>query len=498
MSDVTCDRRTVLRSAGALVGAPAVGTALAGDCPDTETTRLAGRVVPGDAAVRTHRLRTLDTCELRVDLSGPGDADLDLYLTLDGRQPTTTDYDLKSWTDGSDERVVVDGTRLEAGKEVAVRVEPFRGGGEYELSITERGVRSVDREGRLRLVAVEPRADGRTVRAVPATLSAALDSVDAGGPDREHVRLENDGDGPVDAAEYTLADGDGHRLDLPDVEVPAGYDLLVVSGRETAPVVDDGHERVTVGWPAEDVWDDDGDRARLFAAGDVVDRLTYGDAAGLGVERVRPVGEDESVTVVNGGDRPVDLSGYALVDRDGHRYEFDRTLGAGETLQLFTLGRGDVDPDQVSGDQVVFWNRITTVWDREGGRAALVDPEGEVLDRYEYDGRGEDEGDLSVVAVDATGEDEAVVLRNGRDRTVELAGYTVGDAGGESFEFGYRLLGPGRTLKLFTRSRAAVDGAAMTGDVNVFRGRPRSVWDRSGDTVTLADAEGEVIDRYEY
>lgn len=76
-----------------------------------------------------------DTCEVTVSLDGPANADFDLYVTADGRRPTTSDYDARSVSSDSTESVTL--TAVDGG--VGVLVDSYAGGGQYQLGVEEVG-----------------------------------------------------------------------------------------------------------------------------------------------------------------------------------------------------------------------------------------------------------------------------------------------------------------------------------------------------------------------
>nr|P29143.1 RecName: Full=Halolysin; AltName: Full=F-II; Flags: Precursor [Natrialba asiatica DSM 12278]pir/A42605/ halolysin (EC 3.4.21.-) - Natrialba asiatica (strain 172P1) [Natrialba asiatica]BAA01049.1 halolysin precursor [Natrialba asiatica] len=114
-------------------GDPGDGTC--GDETNTETAE--GNISssnPSDAY--SYTLDTADPCSATVSLSGPSSADFDLYLTLDGRTPTTSDYDRRSYNWGSDEEISVD---LSGNEELGILVNQYSGSGSYTLTIEELG-----------------------------------------------------------------------------------------------------------------------------------------------------------------------------------------------------------------------------------------------------------------------------------------------------------------------------------------------------------------------
>ena len=111
----------------------------------------------------------------------------------------------------------------------------------------------------------------------------------------------------------------------------------------------------------------------------------------LKITRIEPKGNAEEgkealgefVRIANIADRSLDVSGYSIADRDGHRYEFPSAqLRPGYVLTLVT-GEGQDRRDQV-GPVTLYWNRRAGVWNDRGDTAYLRDPKGEVVDRFEY------------------------------------------------------------------------------------------------------------------
>jgi serine protease len=85
----------------------------------------------------SYSTRTNSPCQIEVSLVGPADADIDLFVTLDGRTPTPDDYDASSETADANEQIILDD--IDASTELGIRVEGIRGGGEFEISVEEVG-----------------------------------------------------------------------------------------------------------------------------------------------------------------------------------------------------------------------------------------------------------------------------------------------------------------------------------------------------------------------
>ena len=111
----------------------------------------------------------------------------------------------------------------------------------------------------------------------------------------------------------------------------------------------------------------------------------------LKIARIEPKGNAEEgkealgeyVRIANVSDQSLDVSGYSIADRDGHRYEFPSAqLRPGYVLTLVT-GEGQDRRDQ-AGPVTLYWNRRARVWNDRRDTAYLKDPKGEVVDRFEY------------------------------------------------------------------------------------------------------------------
>jgi len=119
----------------------------------TETGTLSGT---GDADAYTYATRTAEPCEATLSLSGDADTDFDLYLTYDGRTPTTDNWDERSYNYGSDEEIVPDPAQLDGDTELGVLVNSYDGAGDYELVIEEVGGGEAPNEGPTARIDVTP------------------------------------------------------------------------------------------------------------------------------------------------------------------------------------------------------------------------------------------------------------------------------------------------------------------------------------------------------
>jgi len=171
------------------------GTVSASD-GGVHTTTYEGDLAEDERWTTTYTTETARPAAVSVRLTGPPDADLDLYLTRDGSEPTYGDFDRRSWAVGSEERVDLDSPGDLSS--LGIAVDAFAGGGSFELTVTEQG-------------AASPALDVDTAVAP----GQAVFAVDVPAPER--VDWDLDDDGPVvtadrSAGEHTVgASLDGDR-----------------------------------------------------------------------------------------------------------------------------------------------------------------------------------------------------------------------------------------------------------------------------------------------
>jgi len=99
----------------------------------------------------------------------------------------------------------------------------------------------------------------------------------------------------------------------------------------------------------------------------------------------------------------------------------------------------------------------------------------------QYDSPGSDDG--SNASLNA----EFVVVKNVSGQKVQLRGFSVRDAQGRTFTFPAMRLRPGRTVRLHT-------GNGTNTARHVFWRQSNYVWNNGGDTATLRNATGKLID----
>ncbi|MEF3274553.1 MAG: lamin tail domain-containing protein [Chloroflexus sp.] len=102
---------------------------------------------------------------------------------------------------------------------------------------------------------------------------------------------------------------------------------------------------------------------------------------------------------------------------------------------------------------------------------------------------------ITYIEYDPPGNDldgEFVVITNASHEPVDLTGWTLIDEGSKhSYTFPPFTLAGGAEIKLWTK--AGVDDAT-----NLYWGSRRPIWNNSGDSAVLRDANGNLISRYTY
>jgi len=88
-------------------------------------------------------------------------------------------------------------------------------------------------------------------------------------------------------------------------------------------------------------------------------------------------------------------------------------------------------------------------------------------------------------------EGEYILLRNTTDDSQDLTAWTIKDGDGHEFRFESFVLEPAASVKIWT-------GAGEDTGTDVYWGYGRGLWDNEGDTATLRDYRGQVIDTFSY
>lgn len=123
-----------------------------------------------------------------------------------------------------------------------------------------RGIWSTDRyQGALHITSFHADARGR----------------DADNVNGEYMRVCNVTTNPIDVQGYTLTTLSGRRFELPQMLIPAGYTVLIHSGRGEHQRDVDKQLHIYLGL-SEPLWDNDHDQATLLSpSGEVVDRVAH-------------------------------------------------------------------------------------------------------------------------------------------------------------------------------------------------------------------------------
>ncbi|WP_323675499.1 S8 family serine peptidase [Halorubellus sp. PRR65] len=110
-----------------------------GSCGDTSSSASADGYLYGyyDDSSYTYAASLDDPCQVTFGLTGPSGSDFDLYVTFDGRTPSTYDYDARSITYGADEQIVVDD--VDPNQEFGILVDSYSGSGSFTVSVDELG-----------------------------------------------------------------------------------------------------------------------------------------------------------------------------------------------------------------------------------------------------------------------------------------------------------------------------------------------------------------------
>ncbi|WP_276273078.1 lamin tail domain-containing protein [Haloarcula litorea] len=104
---------------------------------------------------------------------------------------------------------------------------------------------------------------------------------------------------------------------------------------------------------------------------------------------------------------------------------------------------------------------------------------------------------VSEVHADAAGNDnenlngEYVVLANRGEASLDLSGWTVSDAADHRYTFENATLAPGERLTLYT-------GSGTDTETERYWGASGAIWNNGGDTVTVRDADGDVVAERSY
>ncbi len=86
---------------------------------------------------------------------------------------------------------------------------------------------------------------------------------------------------------------------------------------------------------------------------------------------------------------------------------------------------------------------------------------------------------------------EYVLIENRGTEPVDMGNWTLSDRASHIFRFPQFVLAPGTEVRIWTK-----DGTDSQNDL--YWGSGTAIWNNQGDTATLCDREGNVVDRYKY
>ncbi len=127
--------------------------------------------------------------------------------------------------------------------------------------------------------------------------------------------------------------------------------------------------------------------------------------------------------------------------------------------------------------------------DQTAGEAFMPEWEAQSLS-----GRGTGDVRISYIEYTTPGRDvsgEYVVIQNKGTDAVDMGNWTLTDRAAHTFRFPEFVLNPGDRVRVWTRA-----GTNTSNDL--FWGSGIAIWNNEGDTATLCDREGNVVNRYKY
>lgn len=205
----------------------------------------------------------------------------------------------------------------------------------------------------------------------------------------------------------------------------------------------------------------------------------------------------EYVVLENRGGADLDISGWQISDQADHIYEFraGSTIGPGQRLVVRT-GTGD------DSDAERYWGLRRQVWNDAGDVVTVRDDDGEIVDQHRYPVLPADVSDgplkIAEIQADAPGperqnlSEEYVVFENRSDDTVDLSGWQIEDAVGHEYYVPEGVeLPAGETLTLRT-------GSGTDSETDLYWGSGNPIWNNTGDTVSVYDADSELVLRESY
>lgn len=203
------------------------------------------------------------------------------------------------------------------------------------------------------------------------------------------------------------------------------------------------------------------------------------------VQRVAGALNDEWVDITNTGDASIDMTDWTLENGDGDTFAFPDgfSLAAGATVRVHTGSGSDSSSD-------LYWGTSMFRWDNDADTATLRDASGDVAQDTSWS-----VPDVVIPTINEDGDtlnDEYVDFENRSGGSVDMAGWTVEDEAGYTYTVpdGFSLA-DGATVRLHS-------GSGSDSSTDLYWGRGSPVWNNGGDTVTLADDSGAIVQVREY
>lgn len=219
----------------------------------------------------------------------------------------------------------------------------------------------------------------------------------------------------------------------------------------------------------------------------------------------------EWVRILNRGASEVDIGGWSLADRKNHLYIFpeDFTLLPDESVKVH-VGAGEDTHTEL------YMNEKTPIWNNDGDTATLSDANNVIIDQYSYTPETvptssktatptpaqTQTGSIGIVIeeinYDPEGNDrdnlneEWVMILNTGDDNIDMGGWIIVDAKNHSYVFP-----EGFELPPVSRVKVHV-GIGDDSDTDLYMNGKNPIWNNDGDTATLFDSRGEIVDQYNY
>ncbi len=107
---------------------------------------------------------------------------------------------------------------------------------------------------------------------------------------------------------------------------------------------------------------------------------------------------------------------------------------------------------------------------------------GLIVLEFHPDAKGDDQKNLN---------DEYFTIKNATSNQINLQNFTISDAAGNRFTLPYFLLGPQKSVTIYT-------GSGVNTSDKIYLGSDRAIWNNSGDTLYITSPENKIILKYTY